>query len=697
MTTESIREAFNHLRSEEEMVPLSKAAVCRSESDWLVGINGTRAMTAFNNRTGGFQLTPVGRVQTPTLAILAEREDKIHHFKPRNYYEVFGEFEVKAGSYRGRWFKEDFAKDGDEDARAERIWEAAKAEEIKARCLGKTGIATEERKPTSQAPPLLYDLTSLQRDANGRGFSAKRTLQIAQQLYEKFKLITYPRTDSRYLPEDYIGTVKGTLGKIKDPALAVHARKAVQMVKPSKRIFNNSKISDHFAIVASGEVPHGVDEAQRKIYAMIVRRFIAAFFPAAQFEVTTRITRVEKDVFRTDGKIITDPGWLAVYGREAALNDDESGASLVPISPNEPAKVLDVEVKQSETKPPARFNEATLLSAMEGAGKLVEDEELREAMRANGLGTPATRAAIIEGLIFQEYVRRQGRELIATAKGLALITLLRGIGVSALCSPEMTGEWEHKLKQIQEGEMKRKEFMAQIKDFTREIVEKAKNFEGDSVSGNFAPLEVKCPKCGKGPFDEDYRTFKCRSCGLIVWKTMAGRLFEAAEVETLLTQGKVGPLEGFRSKMGRPFTATVKLGEEFKPEFEFENNDSSGGVAIDPARHEALGLCPVCQKGQVYALDNSYACENAVSAEKTCTFRGGKVILQRQIPKEQDQKLITTGKTDLLPKFISKKGRPFSAHLKLEKGKVGFEFAERAPKTKKPSTRKPTAANTAAE
>jgi DNA topoisomerase-3 len=688
MTAESIRSAFAHLRTNEEMIPLAKAAVCRSESDWLVGINGTRAMTAFNNKAGGFQLTPVGRVQTPTLAILTEREEKIRQFKSRPFFEVFGDFEVKAGEYRGRWFREDFTKNGDEDARAERIWEAAEAEAIKERCLGKTGIATEEKKPTTQAPPLLYDLTSLQRDANGRGFSAKRTLQIAQQLYEKFKVITYPRTDSRYLPEDYIATVKSTLGKIKDPAVAAYARKAIEMVRPSKRIFNNAKISDHFAIVPSGESPHGhLDEVQQKIYDMIVRRFIAVFFPAAQFEVTTRITRVEKDAFRTDGKIIIDPGWLAVYGREAVA-DDEGGASLVAITPNESAKVRDIELKQNETKPPARFNEATLLSAMEGAGKLVEDEELREAMSANGLGTPATRAAIIEGLIYQEYVRRQGRELIATAKGMALITLLKGIGVSALCSPEMTGEWEYKLKQIQRGEMKRKEFMAQIKDFTREIVEKAKTFEGDSVTGNFAPIDVKCPKCGGGPFEEDYRTFKCKSCGLIVWKTMAGRLFEAGEVEKLLTEGKVGPLEGFRSKMGRPFTATVKLGEEFKPQFEFENNGADGAVVIDPARHEALGLCPVCQKGQVYALDNSYACENAVSAEKTCTFRVGKVILQREIPKEQVQKLITTGKTDLLPKFISKKGRPFSAHLKLEKGKVGFEFAERAPKTKKTPTKK---------
>ena len=676
MTPDSIRDAFNHLRTDEEMIPLAKAAVCRSESDWLVGINGTRAMTAFNNRTGGFQLTPVGRVQTPTLGILAEREDKIHHFKPRSYYEVFGDFEVKAGAYRGRWFREDFAKDGDEDARAERIWEQAQADEIKKRCLGKTGVATEEKKPTTQAPPLLYDLTSLQRDANGRGFSAKRTLQIAQQLYERFKVVTYPRTDSRYLPEDYIPTVKATLSKIENP----HARTVLDnhWVKNSKRVFNNAKISDHFAIIPTGTAPHGLDEVQQKIYDMIVRRFISVFFPPAQFEVTTRVTRVDKDAFKTDGKIIKDPGWLAVYGREAATEQGEE--SLVAITPNEPAKVLDIEVTNNETKPPARFTEATLLSAMEGAGKLVEDEELREAMREKGLGTPATRSAIIEGLIHDGYVHRQGRELIATAKGLALITLLRGIGADELTSPEMTGEWESKLKRMEKGAMKRNDFMSHIRKFTREVVERAKNFEGDSVSGNFEPLEVKCPKCGGGPFDETYRTFKCRSCELIVWKTMAGRLFEREELQKLLTEKRVGPLEGFRSKIGRKFNAIVKLGEEFKPEFDFGENGHDQPVQIDTEKHESLGLCPICQKGQVYVLDRAYACENAVSKEKTCTFRISKTILHREIPKEQVQKLIATGKTDLLPKFVSKKGRPFSAHLKLENGKVGFEFAPRKPK-----------------
>jgi DNA topoisomerase-3 len=490
------------------------------------------------------------------------------------------------------------------------------------------------------------------------------------------------------MPEDYVPTVKTTLSKIDNQ----HARKALEnnWVKPSKRIFNNAKISDHFAIVPTGTAPHGLDEWQQKVYDMIVRRFISVFYPAAQFEVTTRITRVEKDAFKTEGKIIKDPGWLAVYGREAPTSgsDDES---LVPITENEPAKVLDVEVAQNETKPPARFNEATLLSAMEGAGKLVEDEELREAMREKGLGTPATRAAIIEGLIYDGYVLREGRELIATAKGMALITLLRGIGIAELCSPEMTGEWEYKLKRMAKGGLERNEFMKEIRQFTRDIVEKAKNFEGDTVGGNFEILEVKCPKCGGGPFEEDYRTYKCRSCGLILWKTMAGRLFEPEEVQKLLTEGKVGPLEGFRSKIGRKFNAIVKLGPDFKQQFDFENAEGEP-QKIDKEKHEDLGLCPICQKGQIYDLEKAYACENAIALPKTCTFRVSKFILQREIPKEQVQKLIATGKTDLLPKFISKKGRAFSAHLKLENSKIGFEFAPKAPKKKKIPTPKIAAA-----
>jgi len=693
MTPEAIRAAFDALRGETEMVPLAEAAVCRSESDWLVGINGTRAMTAFNSKGGGFQLTPVGRVQTPTLAILAEREEKIRAFKPRTYHEVFADFGVVAGSYRGRWFDEAFRKGADEDGRPERLWDRTRAEEIVARCTGKTGTVTEEKKPTTQIAPQLYDLTTLQREANSRfGLSAKRTLQIAQALYERHKVLTYPRTDSRYLPEDNIGNVKAALTKLEAPDLAGHGRKALSSgwIRPNKRIFNNAKVTDHHAIIPTGVSPKSLDDFEMKVYDMVARRFVAAFFPAAQFEVTTRITRVEGEAFKTDGKIITDPGWMAVYGKSAASDDEQN---VCPITAGESARTEALEIKDSETKPPARFTEATLLSAMEGAGKLVDDEELREAMSQRGLGTPATRAQIIEGLILDGYIIRQGRDLIATSKGLALITLLRGLGVQALTSPELTGEWEHKLKRMEQGEMPRPQFMEEIRAFTNEIVEKAKNFTGETVEGNFQPLEVKCPKCGHVGFKESFKAFECSAegCGAIIWKNMAGRQFEREEVETLLRTGRVGPLEGFRSKLGRPFAAAVKLDPEFKQSFDFgESADSS--ASIDFSTLPSIGGCPVCKAGTIHDTGSAWQCSNT----PTCKFRMGKSLCQREVPREQVVKLIETGKTDLIPRFISKKGRPFSAYLKLDGAKVGFEFEERKPAARKAPAKARTATPKAA-
>ncbi len=688
MTPEAIRAGFERLRSDREMLPLADAAMSRAESDWLVGINATRALTAFNSRTGGFQKTAAGRVQTPTLAILAGREEKIRSFKSRKYFELLGDFGVQAGSYRSRWFDEKFKKDGDEDARAERVWSRQDAERIEAKCRGKTGVITEEKKPTTQASPLLYDLTTLQREANSRfGLSARRTLQLAQALYEKHKVLTYPRTDSRYLPEDNLGQVRKVLSTFDDPTLATHAKRALrnEWVKPTKRVFNNAKVSDHHAIIPTGKSPTHLDDFETKIFEMVARRTIAVFYPAAEFEITTRITRVEGEPFKTEGKIIIDPGWLAVYGREAA---GEGNQAIVPILPNESAKVLAIEIKENETKPPARFNEATLLSAMEGAGKLVDDEELRAAMSERGLGTPATRSQIIEGLILDGYVERKGRELVATAKGLSLITLLRNLHTDVLCKPELTGEWEFRLKEMQHGKLDRAHFMEDIRSLTREIVEKVRNFRGETIEGEYVTVDVPCPNCGRGPIKEDYRTFRCQACDWRIWKTMASRQFEPEEVRTLLSEGRVGPLRGFRSKMGRAFEAVVKLGEDKKPQFDFGESNNGAAITIDPARHEALGLCPVCKIGQVYVLENAYACERALSSPKECTFRMSKVILQKEIPKEQVQKLITTGKTDLLPKFISKKGRAFSAHLKLEGGKVGFEFVPRALKAKKSSAQK---------
>jgi DNA topoisomerase-3 len=414
---------------------------------------------------------------------------------------------------------------------------------------------------------------------------------------------------------------------------------------------------------------------------MVARRFVAVFYPQAEFELTTRITTVEEEKFKTEGKIIVKPGWLEVYGRQTEGEEE----SLVAITPGETARVTAIEIKESETKPPPRFNEATLLSAMEGAGKMVDDEELREAMREKGLGTPATRAAIIEGLIFEGYVERKQRDLIATAKGISLITLLRNVRAETLCKPEMTGEWEFKLKQMERGQLSRDTFMQQIRGLTREIVEKVKGFGEKPIEGEFITLDIQCPQCGGGPIKEDYRTYTCASCGLRVWKSMAGREFEPEEVKQLLTQGRVGPLDGFRSKMGRAFSAVVKLGKEGKPEFEFENGNGAGGAAdeaVDLTALTPVAPCPVCRAGQVYELEKAYVCENHLKSQsgKTCELRIGKVILQKAISTDQMSKLLTEGKTGLIAGFVSKKGkaRPFSAFLTLNpKGKIGWEFPPR--------------------
>jgi DNA topoisomerase-3 len=687
MTPAAIRDGFAHLRTDGEMIPLADAATCRSESDWLIGINGTRAMTAFNSKTGGFHLTTVGRVQTPTLAILVEREEKIKKFVSRDYWEIHGTFGAEAGEYAGRWFDEKFSKkEGDEQLRPERVWEIARAEEIQKKCLGKPGIVTEESKPTTSMSPQLYDLTTLQREANGRfGFSAKNTLGLAQALYEKHKVLTYPRTDSRALPEDYLETVKTTLGMLAETNYRTPAETILKngWVRPNKRIFNNAKVSDHFAIIPTLIAPKALSEPEQKLYDLVTKRFLAIFYPAAEFLVTTRITRVESEPFKSEGKVMVNAGWLAVYGKEAAESDDTP--TLAPVKPNETVKTEKIEVEANVTKPPARYSEATLLGAMEGAGKLIDDEELREAMSDKGLGTPATRATIIEGLIWEKYVVRNGRELQPTAKAFSIITLLRGLEISQLSSPELTGEWEFKLNLMARGKMKRDEFMKEIADATRDIVAKAKSHESDTVPGDYGKLNVPCPKCG-GEILENYKKFQCQKCDFALWKIVASRQLEISEVEELISKGTVGPLQGFRSKQGFPFAAIIKMGAEFKPEFDFGNDKNADGAdsaPIDFTGKEPLGKCPKCG-GRVFDGGMNYLCENATGAAKTCTFKTGKIILQQPIEAAQVKKMLETGKTDLLTKFISKKNnRAFKAFFVIKDGGTAFEFAPREPKAGK--------------
>ncbi len=696
MTPQAIRDGFDALRSEKEMLGLADAARSRSEADWLVGINGTRAMTAFNSRDGGFFLTTVGRVQTPTLSIVVEREEKIRKHVARDYWEVRATFDAKAGQYDGKWFDPKWKKGDDPDARADRLWDGQSAEAIAAAVRGQPAVVTEEAKPSNQSSPLLYDLTTLQREANGRfGFSAKTTLSLAQALYEKHKALTYPRTDSRALPEDYVPVVKQTFAMIAKEdlpgplrELAVHAKKAIKegYVKPVKRVFDNSKVSDHFAIIPTLQAPKSLTEAEAKLYDMVVKRFLAVFFPPAEFMVTTRISTVKAGgleyPFQTNGKVLVNPGWLAVYGKEA----QEEDANLVPVAAGELVRTEAVDVVALKTRPPARYTEATLLSAMEGAGKLIEDEELRAAMHEKGLGTPATRAAIIEGLIFEKYMHRDGRELVPTAKAFQLMTLLRGLDVEDLTKPELTGDWEYRLAEMEHGRLSRDAFMRDVAAMAERIVRKAKEYDRDTIPGDYATLKTPCPNCG-GVVKENYRRFACEACEFSITKIPGGRSFEIAEAEAFLAHKKIGPLEGFRSKAGWPFAAELRLVfddeiKNWKLEFDFGEDAKRAqedGEPVDFSAQESLGACPKC-KGKVYEHGTSYVCEHAVGAHVTCDFKSGKIILQQPIAREQMSKLLTSGRTDLMENFVSNKTRrKFKAYLTYDakEGKVMFAFEPR--------------------
>ena len=570
------------------------------------------------------------------------------------------------------------------------MWSKAAADSIAAACRGKQGTVTEESKPTTSMAPALFDLTSLQREANGRfGFSAKNTLGLAQALYEKHKVLTYPRTDSRHLPEDYVGTVKSTMESLAENNNYHQFAKQISKngwVKPNKRIFDNTKISDHFAIIPTGVAPKNLSEPEQKLYDLVTRRFMAVFFPPAEFLVTTRFTEVSGHQFKTEGKVMTNPGWLAIYGKDTT-GDDKDGATLVPVAKGEKVLTEKVTANGLVTKPPARYSEATLLSAMEGAGKLVDSDELRDAMAGKGLGTPATRAAIIEGLLTEKYLIREGRELIPTAKASQLMTLLRGLGVNELTAPELTGEWEYKLSQMEKGKISREEFMREIAQMTQIIVKRAKEYDNDTIPGEYATLQTPCPNCA-GVVKENYRRFACTKCDFSMSKTPGSRQFEINEVEELLANRTIGPLQGFRSKMGRPFAAILRIVRDedinnFKLEFDFGQDAAEGeeGEGVDFTGQTPLGPCPKCAGG-VYEMGLAYVCEHQVAKPKTCDFRSGRIILQQEILPEQMAKLLNDGKTDLLPGFVSQRTRrPFKAYLTRGKdGKISFEFEERKAK-----------------
>ena len=410
--------------------------------------------------------------------------------------------------------------------------------------------------------------------------------------------------------------------------------------------------------------------------------------------LTTRITRVESEPFKTEGKVLVNPGWLAVYGREGQEGDE---GNLVVVKANETVNADEVQLNANQTRPPARYSEATLLSAMEGAGRMVDDEELKAAMAGRGLGTPATRAQIIENLLLEQYLQREGRDLQPTAKAFSLMTLLNGLGISELTAPELTGEWEYKLARMERGEMSRATFMKEIAAMTQRIVDCAKTYDSDTIPGDFGELKTPCPKCG-AQVKETYKKFQCKKCDFALWKIIAGRQLEASEVETLLAERTVGPLNGFRNKMGRPFNAIIRLNDENATEFDFGQQnaaDTESGEEVDFSSQESLGSCPKCAS-RVFEHGLAYVCEKSLGSQRQCDFRSGKVILQQTVEPEQMKKLLASGRTDLLKDFVSARTRrKFSAFLVRGKdGKVGFEFEKREPKAKAtdkpPSSRKKT-------
>jgi len=695
MTKKAIQDAFAEPRTPEQMQGLEDAARSRSEADWLVGINGTRAITKrmFGRSKG---VATVGRVQTPTLSIVLQREMEIRNFKPRPYWRLTGHFSITNGDYEGNFVK-DQTDSADPHDKADRIWDETVATSILDSIKeAKWAVISEEKKRTRQSSGRLYDLTSLQREANGRfGLPAGRTLQIAQSLYEKHKVITYPRTSSRALPEDYIPTVKQTLGQLPGE----YGEKAGPVlendwVKPNKRIFNNAQVSDHFAIIPTGEKRPKLTADESKIFDMIARRFIAIFYPPAEFDVTTRITKVLEHPFKTEGKVLVKPGYLDVYGKagktsemppvaEADTGPGWAGGTEAP-SDQPLARPDSFDLLDETTKPPSRFTEATLLSAMEGAGKLVEDEELAEAMKEKGLGTPATRASTIDHLIKEKYIERDARFLVPTTKAENLFEFLSAVKIEDLTQPDLTGEWENRLFQMEQGKLSRDEFMKGIKELTEKIVDRTKNFEEKIEDGT--ETSIISPTDNK-PMVELLRSYNSQDGELTVYKTVGNRRFTEEEVQTLVKERQIGPLDGFRSRAGKPFSAMLRLDGMNKVVFDFGDSSDDGtdenGKPIDVSELEQVGVFK--ETGEpVYEAPNAYACQRALKGDRDTGFRISRNLLGKTLPKEEMTKLLEEGKTGLIEGFKSKRtGRPFSAYLTLKaKGKLGFEFPPRPAKKK---------------
>ncbi len=714
MTTEAIRNGFRSLRPGEELAGLAAAAECRAYSDWLIGMNATRALTKRLKSRKERTAWSAGRVQTPTLAILVGREFEILAHESKPFWRVAAVFEHARERYNASWFAPDFHGEADSEQKDDRLFDAARAEAIVVAVRGQSGTVAETRKPSRESAPPLFDLTSLQREANRRfGWSARRALSAAQRCYDGHKLLTYPRTDSRCLPSDYRATVHSVIDRFAEGSPYADAARRLKEhgLENQGRIFDDSGVSDHFAIIPTGVLPGDrLSGDDQKLFDLVARRFLSAFYPPAVWERVERVTEVAGEHFRTRARSLQEPGWRFVL----PPSEGEEGGTLAPLVAGQSevsgVAVMTAEVQSvaEETKPPARVTEARLLSLMENAGKQIDDEDRAAVLHEKGIGTPATRAEIIENLISKGYVVRVGKALRPTVKGIRFIDTLRRIRVDRLYSPELTGDLEYHLLQVERGQRGADDFMAEIERYTSEIVERAKNFEYEDLYDHEPPLG-NCPFGGRQVVERAW-FYTCQKdadlpqeakadpncpnpgCPLLIWKDTSGRYIDRRSVERLLREGNSGVLDGFTARNGRVYKGVLELDrQEFKVVVRSAGS-SDEAVSEEPeyeVNPEPLGRCPVCSEHDVVETPTQFVCESRLREEEeapevgqrgkpACSFVFPRTVCKREISRGEAIVYIQNGRTELLTDFTSRFGRPFSAILVLrDTGRHRFEFPPR--------------------
>lgn len=660
-TDQAIKEGFESLAEGQKYNPLYHSALSRAEADWLIGMNATRGYTVRCSQGAG--VMSVGRVQTPVLKMIVDRYRENKNFESKPFYEISGRFIHQNGDYQGKWFSKDketrFFNKADAEALLEKI-NASNQGEIK----------SLTKKTKKEQPPLLYDLTELQKDANKRyKFSADETLKLTQSLYEKHKVLTYPRTSSRYLSKDIAPKLPERLANLAETpeyeTLASDIK--TNNLKLSSRLINDQKVTDHHAIIPTEKKPviseFTRDEA--RIYDLVIKRFLAAYLGDCVKDSTEIITTLNNETFKTIGIIIKEQGWRKAYLSEDASKDENDENVLPDMAKKDPVETRDVNLQEGKTKAPPLYTEASILAAMETAGHQCDDEELREAMKECGLGTPATRASILERLLKVGYVSREKNKFTALPKGEFLIDSIQN---GELLSAELTGNWEKKLNDMAQGRYSRGTYMEEIQEFAEKIVEDVSSME---VKG--APLPEgttsygACPKCEDGFVIDSPKSYSCHQwrhtqCDFTVWKEINGKQISAKLLKELLSEGKTQKvIKGFTSRGGKKFDAFLKL-TDGKVGFEFENSFSS----------ESLGKCPVCEDGEVVESPKAYSCNKW--RDTGCKFAIWKQIASRPITQEEAKILLEEGKTERLTGFKSKAGKEFECILMLNKNKVEFQF-----------------------